>query len=362
MALNPSGPISLGGTTAGQSIALENGGPGTAQIALNDAAVRSLAGVLSGAIVMPTDFWGKANAQSLSITTNQTNLNLRTWALANGWNGSSQVTITINGGVYVYSTSTGTPGLTIDGSWPGGVKLINNGFVMGMGGAGGHATVARAGNAGGAAINLGVSCEIDSAVGYIGGGGGGGGGGDGGPTGIRTGGGGGGAGGGAGGAATFLVQGSSPLTAPGGAGGGVGASGSTGPTNSALGIQGRPAGGGGGGGGGRILPGTGGASQSGGQSSYIGGLGGGSGGGGGLGGSSTSGAGGSSNSGGGAGSASPGLTQACGGGGGGWGALGGNGGGSNQGTGAPGGKAVNLNGFTVTWTGGLPATVYGAIS
>ena len=62
MALNSSGPISLGGTTAGQSIALENGGTGTSTISLNDAAVRGLAGVSSGAIIMPTNFYGKSNA------------------------------------------------------------------------------------------------------------------------------------------------------------------------------------------------------------------------------------------------------------------------------------------------------------
>jgi hypothetical protein len=64
MALNSSGPISLGGTTTGQSIAIENGGNGTTQISLNDAAVRSLAGVASGAIVMPTNFYGKSNTAS----------------------------------------------------------------------------------------------------------------------------------------------------------------------------------------------------------------------------------------------------------------------------------------------------------
>ena len=64
MALNASGPISLGGTTTGQSIAIENGGNGTTQISLNDAAVRSLAGVASGAIVMPTNFYGKSNTAS----------------------------------------------------------------------------------------------------------------------------------------------------------------------------------------------------------------------------------------------------------------------------------------------------------
>ena len=61
MALNSSGPISIAGTTAGQSIQIELGGNGTTTMSLNDAAVRALAGVPSGAIIMPTNFYGKAN-------------------------------------------------------------------------------------------------------------------------------------------------------------------------------------------------------------------------------------------------------------------------------------------------------------
>lgn len=61
MALNASGPISLAGTTAGQSIEVELNGNGTTQISLNDTAVRTLANVPSGAITMPTNFWGKSN-------------------------------------------------------------------------------------------------------------------------------------------------------------------------------------------------------------------------------------------------------------------------------------------------------------
>ena len=45
MPLNSSGPISLAGTTAGQSVQVELGGTGTTQISLNCAAVRTLAGV-----------------------------------------------------------------------------------------------------------------------------------------------------------------------------------------------------------------------------------------------------------------------------------------------------------------------------
>jgi hypothetical protein len=62
MALNASGPISLGGATAGQSINLELGLSATAQIGLNDAAVRTLLGVASGAITLN-------NAYSKSNTT-----------------------------------------------------------------------------------------------------------------------------------------------------------------------------------------------------------------------------------------------------------------------------------------------------
>jgi hypothetical protein len=60
MTLNASGPISLGGSTTGQSINLELSQSATAQVSLNDTNVRSLAGVASGAIVMPTNFYGKS--------------------------------------------------------------------------------------------------------------------------------------------------------------------------------------------------------------------------------------------------------------------------------------------------------------
>jgi hypothetical protein len=166
MALNGSGPISLGGSTQGQSIAVELGLSPTAAISLNQTNVRTLAGVASGAIVMPTNFYGKSNEFTFTISTNTTNANLRTLAIAAGWNQTTKVIATVGSGVYVYSTSTGTPGLTINGSWPNGIFLVNNGFIIGMGGGGG-------GDAGGNAISLGVSCTITNNS-YIAGGGGGG--------------------------------------------------------------------------------------------------------------------------------------------------------------------------------------------
>jgi hypothetical protein len=62
MAMNSSGPISLGGATTGQSINLEVGAPATSTVSLNDVIVRQLAGVVSGQIVVPTDFYGKSLA------------------------------------------------------------------------------------------------------------------------------------------------------------------------------------------------------------------------------------------------------------------------------------------------------------
>jgi len=61
MALNGSGPISLGGATTGESIALELGLSATGEISLNQIDVRNLAGVPTGVIIMPTNFYGKSN-------------------------------------------------------------------------------------------------------------------------------------------------------------------------------------------------------------------------------------------------------------------------------------------------------------
>ena len=60
----------MGGTTAGQSIEVELGGGGTTMISLNDTNVRTLAGVPSGAIIMPTNFWGTSSANAYIFTIN----------------------------------------------------------------------------------------------------------------------------------------------------------------------------------------------------------------------------------------------------------------------------------------------------
>jgi hypothetical protein len=232
MALNSSGPISLGGATSGQSINLENGQTATALVSLNDSAVRSLAGVSSGVIVMPTDFYGKSNAFSFNLTST-TDANLRSLAISAGWNGSSALTATIPTSNIIQASSTATPALTISGSFPGGVTLINNGTIYGRGGDGQNGQSNNSGSfsGGGNGFNGGIALSVSSTVtinngsGVINGGGGGGAGGAGGTynskgvRGFGGGGGGGGAGissGGAGGSGT----GASPSTSggPGGAG------------------------------------------------------------------------------------------------------------------------------------------------
>jgi hypothetical protein len=139
----------------------------------------------SGAISM-NEFYNKqpnSPTFSFTISSNQTNANLRTLAVNAGWNQSSAVNATISGGVIVYSTSTGTPALTINGSFPGGVTLVNNGTIQGMGGAGGtgrsysSGAGGSAGAAGGLALSVSVAVSINNVNRIAGGGGGGGGGG-----------------------------------------------------------------------------------------------------------------------------------------------------------------------------------------
>jgi hypothetical protein len=66
MALNASGPISLGGANAGESVNLELNKAATATISMNDADLRTLANVASGVITLPTDFYGKSSAPAFT--------------------------------------------------------------------------------------------------------------------------------------------------------------------------------------------------------------------------------------------------------------------------------------------------------
>jgi hypothetical protein len=335
MPLNSSGPISLGGATVGQSVNLELGFAATATITMNTTAVRTLAGFpTAGTQYSMSNFYGKSNrpTASFTYTTSTQNAALNVGSLSGYSAGTTDITVTVNAGIYLWASTTANYGLTLTGGTTGDtVKLVNNGYIMGRGGNG--RTNTGGDNAGLAALNVGIGVStitIDNtnASAYIGGGGGGGCCGNNGPIG----------GGGAGGGNS------------GGNGGAIGATGNNGNVSRCCGNGTCRSNGGGGG---RIFPGNGGSGTSGG----AGGRGGGAGGGGG-GDCGTSGASG------GAGSAAGGNIGTgiqAGSGGGGWGASGGN---NAQFcfSGGAGGKAVNLNGKSVTWVSGNTTRVWGTVS
>jgi len=127
--------------------------------------------------------------------------NLNQWAVDNGWNGQAACRIIIDDGVYIYSDDPNNdkvPAMVID-DFPGGLTLINKGFIMGRGGDGG--SFYTDGQNGGDAIHVIGNSEItiDNTAGGIGGGGGGGS-----ASKLGNSGGGGGAGGGWGGTASIF--------------------------------------------------------------------------------------------------------------------------------------------------------------
>lgn len=346
MPLQNSGPISL------SDVNVELQRASNTTISLNDSIVRTLFGVGSGAISM-SDGYGKANRVSLTYTfsSDSANVGLNVSTLSGYLAGKADITVVVNPGVYVYSTTTGGAALSITGATSGDtIKLVNYGFIMGQGGMGGDPNYG-VGLGGGPALSISYPITIDNTNGsaYIGGGGGGGGAAYEGSVWSF---GGGGAGGGSGGA-----------NAGAGGGGGLGGYGGNGYVNGNQ---------SGGGGGGRIFPGAGGG---GGYASnpdtdvYAAGAGGGAGGGGGAEAwksTSAGGGGGSANGGGGNGYIS--ALGVAGGGGGGWGASGGSGvqdgaatpPGTQWGGGA-GGYAVLLNGNSVSWVSGDTSRIYGAV-
>lgn len=317
-------------------------------------------GVYANGYIYPSN----AVTVSYTVSSNTANLAINLSQLPNYVPGISNITITINSGVYVYSTSTANAALAITGGHIGDtLTIVNNGYIMGMGGSGVYSNPSS--ESGGSAISLPSTAIINTTIdntnasAYIGGGGGGGGGAiSSTKTNIYYTGGGGGAGGGAGG--DFVNSVNTVLFGAGGAGGSIGASGSNGIVGNATYGQASS------GGGGRVFPSTSTTlTAGGGQTAGLGGSGGGTGnitapsgtanetsvgGGPGQAGSAT-------------GTTSSGTAIVTGGGGG-WGSAGGSSYINNvvQRTGGAGGNAVKLNGNTVTWVAGNTTRVYGAVA
>lgn len=279
-------------------------------------------------------FYNAVKQFIFTISSNTQEADLRTLALAAGWDEVAPIAATVAEGVYLWSDSTSSGGLYVN-NVPSGSVITNYGYIIGRGGNGGYRTTAP--QSGGPAIvnNVENLTILNMSGAYIAGGGGGGAGS------VDYGGddqghGGGGAGGGNGGGQLSDRR--------GGTGGAIGEAGTNGQGGySTGGGQGGGAGGGGGGstsingggggGGGRILPGVGGAGAT---ISIDGGNGG---------------------SAGSAGSAGQqaGSSGNGGGGGGGWGAAGGNAYGR---TGGAGGAAISGTSVTLTNNG----TIYGAVA
>ena len=287
MALQGSGAISLA------NIQSEFGGSNPISLSeyyRNGAYVTSNnTGVPTSGTVSLSQFYSAVRQFAFTISTSYTTTrDLRTLALAAGWDGSAPVVATIASGVTLQGAigagggggatvvsygannvagSAGSTGLTVTGSFPGGVSLINNGKIYGGGaggGAGGSTAQGGVGGAGGAAIVVTTALSITNNN-VIGGGGGGGGGGSAWGTGgiVRSGGGGGGGAiygqygsggnwegidGGPGGTGTETAGGAGGFNdqnkSPGGVGGARGASGAT-PYNTFTGSYGGAGGAGG---------------------------------------------------------------------------------------------------------------------
>ena len=188
MTLNSSGPISLAGTTAGQSIEIENGGNGTTQISLNDTAVRTLAGVTipASTIIMPTNFYGKSNTVILNITIASDTANYCVYSVVSSnpayVAGKTAATITINPGVNITSSGTGSYSMLVPASFNAAdtVTIVNNGTIVAAGGSGGAGSSTGTGSSGcnaGSALYVNRPTTITNNGTVASGGGGGGGGG-----------------------------------------------------------------------------------------------------------------------------------------------------------------------------------------
>lgn len=128
----------------------------------------------SGTISL-NDFYGTSNEVYKTISSNTLNAVASSYFSSNERN--SKCFLTIDAGIYCYSNSTGLNGMTVDNSFPAGLTLIVNGSIRGKGGRGGVGRGGDGGRGGVALRNLLPGLKVDNNGSILGGGGGGGGGG-----------------------------------------------------------------------------------------------------------------------------------------------------------------------------------------
>lgn len=174
MPLPSSGPISL------NDVNVELGLAGTTSISMNSNIVRVLFAVPTDASsISMSNGYGKANVLTLNVPS-QNNLNLRTFAVANGGSAYTKFVFNITGNIG--STSTAAA-LNTGTGWPAGttitINIPNGVYVVGKGGdasaSDGGSFGGRYASSGGDAISASLNITIVN-NGVIGGGGGGGGG------------------------------------------------------------------------------------------------------------------------------------------------------------------------------------------
>jgi hypothetical protein len=167
-------------------------------INMNQALVRDLlAGNISSPSTIPfpnlsqisfSNGHGKEAPFRASIVSNINEVNVRNYLISQGWDQVKRVILTINSGVTVSTNSASSVSyaLTISGSFPNGIRIVNNGSIIGSGGPGGtgggrfNTTVATLSGIAGGPGGRGIYADTNVAIinnGTIAGGGGGGGGG-----------------------------------------------------------------------------------------------------------------------------------------------------------------------------------------
>lgn len=160
MTIKPSGTLSF------TEIVAEFGGNAPHSLSEYYAAA---AGIPASGTIRFSDFYGKSNRNGVSytFTASTLNANLNVSTIANYVPGSSDITVYVDPGVYLWSDNVGLPGLTLTGGTAGDtLTLINSGFIMGRGGDGD--------TSGGPGMKISFPTTINNGAGYIGGGGGGG--------------------------------------------------------------------------------------------------------------------------------------------------------------------------------------------
>jgi hypothetical protein len=142
-------------------------------------------GIAASGAIRVGAFFNQSKRWIVTVTISATTANFNLRAFLNATYGDyssipTDVTVTINSGVYLYASSTALAGFDTGSAWAATstITVINNGYIIGMGGAGGVG-YNGAGEAGGPAMIIRYPTIVNNTNGYILGGGGGGGGGGG---------------------------------------------------------------------------------------------------------------------------------------------------------------------------------------